>query len=82
MEPRGFAELADQVAQVLEQHGVSVYHSWERQRLDQTLWEFIHPDLADSLANPYHDCTRHCVLDNCECRTERDCPNACGGGPQ
>ncbi|WP_067812654.1 hypothetical protein [Actinomadura kijaniata] len=88
MRPNAFADLADQVAQVLDEHGIAVYFTDDRQALDQALWEFIHPDLADSAANPYAGCdaiagctcrNEYCACtgcadcDRCPCQADRDC---------
>ena len=36
-------------------YGVPAWSEEDRERLEATLWRFIHPDLAHSPADPYHD---------------------------
>lgn len=55
MPDREFDALADKVAAICGQSGVPVWTDDDRDRLDQALWHFIHPDLAGTDADPWHD---------------------------
>ena len=55
MRSREFGELADAVADVCVQYGVPAWKEEDRDCLEAALWRFIHPDLAHSPADPYHD---------------------------
>ena len=55
MRARELAGLTDEVAAVCQRYGVPAWTEDDRERLQATLWQFIHPDLADSTADPYHD---------------------------
>ncbi|MEV4251584.1 hypothetical protein AB0J52_00290 [Spirillospora sp. NPDC049652] len=46
MAAREFEALAAEVRDVLERRGVPVHLDHDRERLEEVLWDFIHPDLA------------------------------------
>ena len=52
---RELADLTDEVAAVCQRYGVPAWTEDDRERLEAALWRSIHPDLADSPADPYHD---------------------------
>jgi hypothetical protein len=54
MRSREFGELADAVADLCSRSGVPVWNETDREGLEAALWRFIHPDLARSPADPYH----------------------------
>ncbi|WP_433474968.1 hypothetical protein ACQPZP_40875 [Spirillospora sp. CA-142024] len=53
MRDREFHALADEVAAVCDRNGLSTWLNDDRERLDAALWEFAHPDLAGTSADPY-----------------------------
>ena len=55
MRGREFGELAGDVAAACGRYGVPAWSEEDRERLEAALWRFIHPDLAHSPADPYHD---------------------------
>ena len=55
MRAREFTGLAGEVAATCQRYGVPAWTEDDRERLEAALWRFIHPDLADSPADPYHD---------------------------
>ena len=55
MRSRELADLTDEVAATCQRFGVPAWSEEDRERLEATLWRFIHPDLAHSPADPYHD---------------------------
>jgi hypothetical protein len=55
MRGREFADLADDIAVTCDRYGVPAWREEGRERLEAALWRFIHPDLANSPADPYHD---------------------------
>ena len=55
MRAREFGELAGAVAAACGRYGVPAWSEEDRERLEAALWRFIHPDLAHSPADPYHN---------------------------
>jgi hypothetical protein len=53
MPDREFAALAGDVATACARHGVPAWSEDDRDRLEQALWQFIHPDLAGTRADPW-----------------------------
>ena len=48
-----FGALADDVATACIRHGVPAWSEDDRDRLERALWQFIHPDLAGTPADPW-----------------------------
>jgi len=55
MRGREFTALTNEVAATCQRYGIPAWTEDDQQRLEATLWRFIHPDLAHSTADPYHD---------------------------
>ena len=55
MRGREFTGLAGEVAAICGRYGVPAWTEDDRERLEAALWRFIHPDLAGSPADPYHE---------------------------
>ena len=55
MRGREFTGLAGEVAAICGRYGVPAWTEDDRQRLEAALWRFIHPDLAHSPPDPYHE---------------------------
>jgi hypothetical protein len=55
MRSREFGELADAVADLCGRYGIPAWNETDREGLEAALWRFIHPDLAHSPADPYHE---------------------------
>lgn len=53
MRVREFTDLADEVAAACVRRGVPVWSEDDQDRLEAALWQFIHPDLAGTPADPY-----------------------------
>ncbi len=55
MRDQEFGALADDAAAACIRHGVPAWSQDDRDRPEEALWRFIHPDLARTPADPWAD---------------------------
>jgi hypothetical protein len=54
MADRAFTAFVSEVAAVCDRHRIPAHLDRDAERLERALWEFIHPDLAGTDTDPYH----------------------------